>query len=52
VANGEQRLREAKKHGFKTAILPYANRPRQVLDGMKVHGVKSLSAALEVLETL
>ncbi|MCB1683978.1 MAG: DNA repair protein RadA [Pseudomonadales bacterium] len=52
VANGEQRLREAKKHGFKTAILPYANRPRQVLDGMKVHGVKSLAAALEVLETL
>ena len=52
VANGEQRLREARKHGFKVAIVPYANRPRQVLEGMTVHGVKSLRAALDVLETL
>ena len=52
VANGEQRLREAHKHGFRQAIVPYANRPRKVVDGMVVHSVKSLSAALDVLEML
>lgn len=52
VANGEQRLAEAAKHGFRQAILPYANRPKKVQEGMAVHGVKSLKAALEVLDTL
>jgi DNA repair protein RadA/Sms len=52
VANGEQRLAEAAKHGFRQAILPYANRPKKVQEGMAVHGVKSLTAALEVLDTL
>jgi len=52
VANGEQRLSEAGKHGFQQAIVPFANRPKKTMKGMVVHGVKSLSAALEVLETL
>jgi DNA repair protein RadA/Sms len=52
VANGEGRLSEARKHGFRIAILPYANRPKQVVSGMTVHGVKSLRAALDVLDTL
>ncbi len=50
VANGEQRLAEARKHGFKRAIVPFANRPKQVVEGMAVHGVKNLSAALDVVE--
>ena len=52
VANGEQRLSEARKHGFKRAIVPFANRPKQVLEGMVVHGVKNLSSALDVVEGL
>ena len=28
VANGQERIREAAKHGFKRAIVPYANRPK------------------------
>jgi DNA repair protein RadA/Sms len=52
VANGQERIAEARKHGFRMAIVPYANRPRQVLEGMVVHGVKSLESALEVLETI
>ena len=52
VANGQQRLTEAKKHGFKQAIVPFSNQPKSVLQGMTVHGVKSLSGALEVLESL
>ena len=49
VANGQERLREAAKHGFKRAIVPFANRPKEKVPGMAVHGVQSLSAALEVL---
>lgn len=49
VANGQERLREAAKHGFRQAIVPYANRPKAPLSGMTVHGIQNLSAALEVL---
>ena len=52
VANGQERLREARKHGFKTAIAPHANRPREAIKGMAVHGVKTLSAALDVVAGL
>ena len=52
VANGQERLREASKHGFKTAIAPHANRPRETIKGMAVHGVKTLSAALDVVADL
>ena len=52
VANGQQRLTEARKHGFRQAIVPFANRPKDTVAGMTVHGVKSLSAALDVLDTL
>jgi len=52
VANGQQRLTEARKHGFGKAVVPYANRPKEVVPGMVVHGVKSLASALEVLDSL
>jgi len=51
VANGQQRLSEARKHGFRRAIVPYANRPKEPISGMAVHGVKSLAGALDVLDT-
>ncbi|MCZ6710923.1 MAG: DNA repair protein RadA [Gammaproteobacteria bacterium] len=50
VANGQQRLAEARKHGFSKAVVPYANRPKDVIAGMVVHGVKSLASAIEVLD--
>lgn len=52
VTNGQQRLAEARKHGFRQAVVPFANRPKDVVQGMTVHGVKSLAGALEVLERL
>ncbi len=52
VANGQERLREAAKHGFKYAIVPFANRPKEAVGKMQVHGVKTLAAALEVLQSL
>ena len=52
VPNGQVRITEARKHGFTHAIVPYANRPKQTIDGMAVHAVKALAGALEVLESL
>ena len=49
VANGQERLREAGKHGFRRAVVPFANRPKQAIDGMAVHPVKNLSGALDAV---
>jgi DNA repair protein RadA/Sms len=47
VPFGEERLREAAKHGFKTAVVPEANVPKKPPEGMTVRGVARLSEALE-----
>jgi DNA repair protein RadA/Sms len=44
--NGQERLREAAKHGFKRAIVPKGNVPRQAIEGMEVVGVGRLHEAL------
>jgi DNA repair protein RadA/Sms len=49
VPFGEERLREAAKHGFKTALVPEANVPKRPPEGMKVRGVARLNQALEAL---
>ncbi|APZ43892.1 DNA repair protein RadA [Acidihalobacter ferrooxydans] len=49
VPNGEERLREAAKHGYTQAIVPKANAPRHTSAGMQVHAVERLSEALEKL---
>lgn len=49
VPNGQERLREAAKHGFTRAIVPRANQPKQGLDGMAVIAVTRLEEALEAL---
>ena len=46
VPAGEERLREAAKHGFKRALVPSANVPRRALPGIEVEGVARLEAAL------
>jgi DNA repair protein RadA/Sms len=50
VANGEQRLSEARKHGFKRAIVPAANAPKKPMPGLLVEGVHNLAAVLEVFD--
>ena len=52
VPNGQERLREAIKHGFRQSIVPYANRPQKSISGMDTHGVKTLAEALEVLSDI
>ena len=49
VPSGQERLQEAQKHGFKRAIVPYGNRPRQEIAGMKVDAVKSLADLMSVV---
>jgi DNA repair protein RadA/Sms len=47
VYNGEDRLREAAKHGFKRAIVPRANAPKKgSIDGLEVIGVTRLAEAI------
>lgn len=50
VPSGQERIREAAKHGFKRAIVPKANAPRQPIAGMEVIAVEKLSEALERLQ--
>jgi len=50
VANGEQRLHEAAKHGFKRAIVPHANKPKSPIKGFRVDGIHRLHEALVLLE--
>lgn len=49
VANGQERLREAAKHGFKHAIVPAGNKPKQSIKGMRVTAVRTVNQALEAL---
>jgi DNA repair protein RadA/Sms len=39
-------LREAAKHGYRHAIVPKANVPRERIEGMQVTGVLTLDQAL------
>jgi DNA repair protein RadA/Sms len=49
VANGQERLREAAKHGFSRAIVPAANMPKQPIKGMTIVPVRRVTEALEAL---
>lgn len=46
VPNGQERLREAAKHGFTRAICPAGNKPREAIAGLEVLAVRTLEAAL------
>ncbi|WP_026376977.1 DNA repair protein RadA [Aestuariibacter salexigens] len=49
VPNGTERLSEAAKHGFKRAIIPKANAPKQPVPGLEVQAVSRLQEALDAL---
>lgn len=49
VPNGEERLREAAKHGFKRVIVPKGNQPRHPIEGMNVVAVSRLEKAIEIV---
>jgi DNA repair protein RadA/Sms len=49
VPFGEERLREAAKHGFRRAIVPRGNAPRRAIEGLEVVAVARLGEALAAL---
>ena len=46
---GQERLREAAKLGFSTALIPKANAPKQPIEGLEIWAVDRLDAALDKL---
>jgi DNA repair protein RadA/Sms len=46
VQRGQERIREAAKLGFRTVLLPTANRPRQPIDAVTIVPVDRIDAAL------
>ena len=50
VASGQERIREAAKHGFKKAIVPSANKPKQLVSGIEVCRVERISQVLELFD--
>lgn len=49
VPSGQERIQEAAKHGFRRAIVPRGNMPRQPIEGMEVIAVQKLAEALEAI---
>ena len=50
VTSGQERISEAAKHGFKRAIVPFANKPKSAVQNMEVFTVKKLADALAILD--
>ncbi len=51
VPHGQERLNEATKHGFRRAIIPAANKPKQAIDGLSVNAVSRLSEVLDAIDS-
>jgi len=49
---GQERLREAAKLGFSTAIVPRANLPKKPVEGLAVHGVDRIEDAMGLVRGL
>ena len=49
VPSGQERLREAAKHGFRRALVPHANAPKRGVEGLEIVPVRRLAEALEIL---
>ncbi|MEK7990465.1 MAG: DNA repair protein RadA [Thiotrichaceae bacterium] len=49
VPNGVERLREAAKHGFKRAIVPKANVPKEVMEELEITAVTRLIDAIHAV---
>jgi DNA repair protein RadA/Sms len=49
VPSGQERLKEAAKHGFKRAIVPKGNAPKESPPGLEVIAVTRLDQALDAL---
>ena len=50
VPNGQERLREAAKHGFRRAVVPRANAPKTGIGGLEVIAVDRLPDILDLFD--
>ncbi len=50
VPGGQERLKEAAKHGFKSAIIPKGNAIKKSIDGLQIVAVQTLKEALDHFE--
>lgn len=49
VQSGQERLKEAQKHGFVRAIIPYANMSKTKLSGIELFPIKHIRELVDVL---
>lgn len=49
VANGHARLNEAAKHGFKRAVIPKSNTPKESVKNLTIYPVSTVQDALSVV---
>ena len=52
VQEGQERLKEAEKHGFDKAVIPAANAPRKKQGKLEMLPVRKLSEAIETLNSI
>lgn len=52
VPGGQERLKEAGKHGFKKAIVPHANATKKNIEGIEILSVQNIKEALDCFENL
>ncbi|HVY52896.1 MAG TPA: magnesium chelatase domain-containing protein, partial [Gammaproteobacteria bacterium] len=50
IQGGQERLREAVKHGFKRAIVPFANAPKEKMADIEIYPAKTLNEVLSLLK--
>ncbi len=49
VQRGQERIREAAKLGYRTVLIPSANKPKQPIENVKIIAVKRVEDALEAI---
>lgn len=52
VPAGQERLKEASKHGYKKAIIPAANAPKKIIEGMDIKPVQTIQDAIEYFDEM
>jgi DNA repair protein RadA/Sms len=52
VTGGQERLKEASKHGFKTAIIPHGNAAKKSIEGLTILSAQTLKEAIDCFESL
>ena len=49
VPSGQERIAEALKQGFTTAVVPYDNMPRKAIDGMHIIPIRRVSELINLI---